>query len=191
MRSRLAPVLSAADLPLAELCAARLDGELFAVCGRFSPVDEPDDVRHRASILASLAPRRLVAELRSAGWVWGACAFPPHPQRFCVGSGARISIGAATPHRLREVVIDEADILEIEGLRLTTPLRTAIDLARSGAAFEEADFAVLQALMRLGGFGHEECLAVMDSRRNLPGKKAAIARILQAESAPRQPSLTR
>lgn len=180
MSLRLTSVLSVADLPLAELCAARLDGELSGIDSYFSPVDEPDDLRHRAAVLAAMAPPKLIAEQHSAAWVWGARTWPPPRQRFCVAVGARISISAAAPHRLREVVIDDTEYVVVEGLRLTTPVRTAIDIARSGTAFDASDRDVIAWLMRFGDFRAEDCRSAMNSRRNLPRRNEAMARLIEA-----------
>ncbi|WP_349903064.1 hypothetical protein [Parafrigoribacterium humi] len=180
MSLRLPPVLSVADLPLAELCAARLDGELRGIDGYFSPVDEPDDLRHRAAVLAAMAPPRLIAEQYSAAWVWGARLWPPDRQQFCAAAGARISMSAAAPHRLREVVIGDTEYVTVEGLRLTTPLRTAVDIARSGTASETSDRDVLARLMVLGTFGPEDCRSAMNSRRNLPRRNQAMVRLADA-----------
>jgi len=180
MSLRLSPVLSVTDLPLAELCAARLDGELSVIGSYFSPVDEPDDLRHRAAVLAAMAPPRLIAEQHSAAWVWGVRPWPPPRQQFCAAVGARISMSAAVPHRLREVVIGDEEYVMVEGLRLTTPLRTAIDIARSPGAFEVGDRDVVAGLMALGDFGPDDCRTAMNSRRNLPRRNEAMERLAGA-----------
>ena len=190
MSPRLSPVLSRLDLPLAELHAARLDGELVAVDDCFSPIDEPDDTLHRARSLAMTSPRRLIAERDSAAWVLGARDRPPSRHQFCADATARTSASAASRHQFREVVIDETEILSIGGLRLTTPIRTVIDIARSSSRFTASERASAAILMNRGGFGAAECLAIMNRRRNLPGKQRALARLRDAERLGVQPSLT-
>ena len=73
----MASVLSPGPLPLAQLHAARLDGELFTVDERFSPVDEVETAWLRARALRSVAGSRMIAELDSAMWVHGLLALPP------------------------------------------------------------------------------------------------------------------
>lgn len=180
MNTRLPSVLSATDLPLAELHAARLDGELVAVADFFSPIDQPDDIQHRAHVLAGMTPHRMIAEKHSAAWVWGVSSDPPRRQQFCVDIDARVCISAAASHRLREVVIDDSEIADIGDLRLTTPLRTAIDIARAGESFHESDRDVIAALMAFGGFSADDCLSTMNRRRNLPRKAEAMERIRDA-----------
>lgn len=152
----------------------------MAVANCFSPIDEPDGIRYRARVLAAMIPHRMIAEQQSAAWVWGVRDQPPLRQQFCVDTEARVSISAGASHRLREVVIDDTEIADVEGLRLTTPLRTAIDIARARESFDAPDRDVLAALMMLGGFGEEECLRTMNRRRNLPRKAEALARIRDA-----------
>ncbi|HXD61246.1 MAG TPA: type IV toxin-antitoxin system AbiEi family antitoxin [Lacisediminihabitans sp.] len=181
IRSRvLSPTLCGSDLPIAELCAARLDGEVVAVAECFSPVDEPDDAQHRARALAVSIPGRLIAERFSAAWVFGACDLPPNRQQFCADSGARICLPGSSRHEVREVVIDDREILTIAGLRLTTPVRTAVDIARSSSEFGPVERRVVRALMLLGGFDAAECAASMNWRRNLPGKHLAMTRIRES-----------
>jgi hypothetical protein len=181
MPFRLPPVLSVAELPLAELYAARLDGELVALDDRFSPIDQPDDIRHRAGLLAAMIPARLIAEQHTAAWVMGVRSRPPLQHQFCAATGARVCLSPSSPYQLREVVIDETETFTLGELRLTTPLRTAVDIARTSPTFDAADRDVVAALMRLWGFGAEDCLLAMNKRRNLPQKRAALARIRAAE----------
>jgi hypothetical protein len=174
---RLPSVLSRHDLPEPELQAARLDGELFAIDECFSPVDEVERLGHRAASLAALVPSRLIAEQHTAAWVYGVVDHPPSKHEFCADIGARIRPASLSRLVLREVVIDPEDIIEIGELRLTSPLRTVVDLAR----FSE-DFApdVARDLMLIGGVSLGDCRALLDRRRNLPGKRRALERIESA-----------
>ncbi len=72
--------------PLAELCAARLDGELFAIDDGWAAVDEPDLPAFRAMATAMRAPRSLIIERMSAAWVHGARDAPPAVAQFCVAA---------------------------------------------------------------------------------------------------------
>ena len=200
MSQRLPAVLSHHDLPQAELNAALLDGEVYAVDECFSPIDEIDQRSHRALALASLLPERLlperllperllpdqplperlIAEQRTAAWVLGALARPPFHHQFCAAIDARVRPSGMTRVTVREVVIDETDLLECAGLRVTTPLRTVVDLARFSPSFGDEEVRLVKNLMSLGGFGVEECKAMLDRRQNLPAKRLAHQRILAA-----------
>lgn len=177
MTPRLPPLLSGNDLPLPELQAARLDGELFSIGDAFIPVDEVEGPRHRARAVHSGLPARVIAEQRSAAWIWGALEAPPRPHQVCVDIAARVRLLGVTAVAVREVVIDAADIELVDGLSVTTPLRTVIDLARFSPRFGHADESIVRALMSLGGFGLEECLTDLDRRRNLPNKRQAVDRL--------------
>lgn len=166
---------------MAELQTARLDGEVVTVNGYYSPIDEPDDIGYRAQVLSMELPGRLIAERHSAAWVFGLLDSPPAIQQFCADAGARVRSPSSSRHQIREVVIDDAETLTIGDLRVTTPLRTAIDIARFTVDFGSEDRAIVAGLMRLGGFGLADCAATMERRRNLPGKHRALARIRQAE----------
>jgi hypothetical protein len=178
MPHRLAPVLSALDLPVAELRAAELDGELFAIDGCWSPIDEPDRTSQRALALAVQLPDRVILERRSAAWVWGQLDTPPRPHDLCTAIGARVRTGAGWPPA-REVVIDDDETVLLSGIRVTTPLRTVVDLARFGPDFDE------QLALRLLAFGRvtvADCIASMERRRNLPGKRLAVERLTALET---------
>jgi hypothetical protein len=184
MSQRLPRVLSGRDLPLAELTAARLDGELYAVDECFSPLDELESTAQRAQAVLATFPRRLIAEQHTAAWVFGAQPAPPSVQQFCVSIEARTRPAIALRVTVREVVIDDDDLLTVSGLPVTTPLRTAVDLARCAADFGDRDLPILAELMRVGGFGVDECAVMLNRRRNLPDKRVALARLVVAASLP-------
>lgn len=182
-------MLSVADLPLAELGAARLDGEVFGLAEGYLPVDLPVDASARAASVRAIVPHeRLIAEQHSAAWIWGVLDAMPRPHRLAAAIGARVSRRSSPWLRVREVVIDEADQAEIGGLSVTTPLRTVLDLVRA-AQFGPVELEVVGRLMDLGGFRAAECLESIRSRRNLPHKHEATARLMAIASA--QPEFTR
>jgi hypothetical protein len=188
--SRLPPVLSRHDLPQAELLAARLDGEVYPVADCFCPIDEIEQSSHRGAALAALIPGRLIAEQLTAAWVLGATRAPPGHRQFCTDIGARIRPAGLVSVTVREVVIGPDEVQNCGGLSVTAPLRTVLDLARFTPRFTSDHYRVTAELMRLGRFGAEECLATLDRRRNLPGKRRALERIVDAAERA-QPPLTR
>jgi len=170
MTPRLPPVLSPLDLPMAELQAARLDGELFRVDSCFAVIDEIEQPRHRAAALHAGLSDRLIAEQLSAAWIWGAIDFPPAPHTLCAAVGARVGHAHPPWMTVREVVIDPLEITTIDGYFVTTPLRTAVDLARFAADF---DPGILNRL----GVDPLDCRAEIERRKNLPGKRRALQRL--------------
>lgn len=185
MTSRLPSLLTTVDFSEAELCALVLDGVLFRVGEGFSAVDEIPGVALRARSLATWLPAQLVAERRTAAWVWGARNDAPAVHELCVDIAVRARPVAAMRLTVREVVITPDEVAHFDGgdvrVRVTTPVRTAVDIARTSRQFAGQDAECVAMLMVLGQFGAEHCVAAMDERRNLPGKKRAVERLRRSE----------
>jgi hypothetical protein len=176
--ARLAPVLHAGDLPLAELCAARLDGELFGVDEGFAPIDSGNGALDRARAAGRFWPGRLIAERATAAWIWGATPDPPPRHQLCASKDARARPPVPVRSTVREVTIAPDEYARLAGLRVTTPLRTVVDLARFGDHYTEVDREVARALIALGEITPDDCRRALDRRRNLPAKKLAWSRLL-------------
>ncbi|MGW4930708.1 hypothetical protein ACWEOH_16310 [Agromyces sp. NPDC004153] len=196
--ARLPSVLDTHDLPLAELCAARLDGELFTIDDGWAPLDEPDLPAFRAAVTALRAPRSLVIERMSAAWVHGAIVAPPPVAQFCVPLKARIAVIGDHRAQVREVRIDDDEIIRFGGVPCTTPVRTAFDLLRD-PGLDDDD--IVTAVASLAATHPRLAAAVLDrfeAAPRLPHKATALARLDRAEQSRRsgdadaaQPSLTR
>ena len=183
--TRLSAVLTALDLPLAELSAARLDGELFAIDEAYSPIDVPDGPTERARSIAPYCQGRLMAEQNSAAWIWGARANPPTFHELCASLGARGRPAFPLRTLVREVVIDEIEFVVLGDVPVTTPLRTIVDLVRFTESFDAEAAATVSKLIRLGRLTIAECLIELDRRHNLPNKKRAKVRLAGlGESSP-------
>ncbi|MHA7305107.1 hypothetical protein ACX80E_07665 [Arthrobacter sp. TMN-49] len=135
---------------LAELHAMKLDGVLDAVVGDvFRPraLAETPAVRAGAlklSIPAALEKRAVLGQL-AAAWVYG-CAPPPQIISLLVDNdGNTASLPARSGCTLRQVYLDAADVRTVGGALVTSPLRTAVDVARS--APEAMARAVLAAMV--------------------------------------------
>ena len=200
--AKLPNVLSIDDLSLAELCAARIDGELIPIGDGWAPVDEPDLPSLRAAAIALSAPRALVIERRSAAWVHGALASPPALAQFCVPRTARVAAVSAPRLVVREVAIDPDDIIEFPFARCTTPPRTGFDLLRDRAEPDDEVESVVAALCA----ERPELLAQLrqrlDDATRMPHRGLALERLDRVERSlaidegdpagnRRQPSLTR
>ena len=177
--SRLSPVLTTNDLPLAELCAARLDGELLRLDDSFTSIDQPHDRTARAASIALSWPERLIAERWTAAWIWGALLQPPGRHTLCASLGARARPSVPQRVLVREVVVDDDELVTIADQRVTTPVRTITDLARFDGS---VSVELLSTLARTGGVDREACRAALDRRRNLPNKIAAWTKICEAIS---------
>ncbi|WP_167045787.1 hypothetical protein [Salinibacterium sp. ZJ454] len=178
MANRRVLVLSAREFPLSELCAMRLDGELFGIDDCFASLDEFESPALRAAAVASGRHPRLIAEQWTAAWVWGAVPAPPARHTFCVRLDARVGRVTSTQTVVREVALDPAEESSIGPLRLTTPLRTVTDLGRwgeAGAGSPEPPVVVaaIAALRSIGGLSLARCLAELERTPHLPHKKRA------------------
>lgn len=176
---RLAPVLTNRDIPAAELGAMRLDGELYELAAGWCPIDELEGPAHRAAAVLGDRSPRLIAELGSAAWVWGATVALPRVDEFCVDLGARARLPLSPLVRVRELVLDPSDRVALGAASVTSPLRTAVDLARFRESLSTVECEAILELARLGGFGVEECREVLNRRRNLPEKRRAAERLTE------------
>jgi hypothetical protein len=176
MARLLGSVLSPADLPWAELQAARLDGELFPLAGAFCPVDELEGPRHRAHAVLGRRSPRLIPELGTAAWIWGAAPEPENLE-FAVTPDARARLSPDQRVTVREIVFGPGDLIDLDGVRVTTAVRTAVDLARFQHPFTPETVARLAAVV---GFALTDCLALLDSRSGIPSKKRAVRNLAAA-----------
>jgi hypothetical protein len=172
-------VLTARDLPEAELGSMRLDGEVYRLADGWCSIDELEGPAHRA--IAALGDRspRLIAELGTAAWIWGATPSLPPVREFCVDLSARARLRPNSLAQVRELVLDPVDRIDLGGSAVTSRLRTAVDLARFRVELSLDEGAAIRELARVGGFGVDECRELMDRRRNLSEKRRARARLEQ------------
>jgi len=175
--AELPAVLSSQDLPLPELCAARLDGELFGLCDGFVVIDQPDHRNQRAAAVLIGQPERVIAEQRTAAWIWGAIEEPPWPHELCVGSSARVRSSGSGWTNVREVVIEQSEIAIVAGLQVTTPLRTIVDLTRFATPFGESEVRIVKAMIASSNMQLSDCKNALSERRNLPNKRRALERL--------------
>lgn len=183
MTPPLASILTCVDLPAVELQAARMDGELFGIDECFSPVDLPEAQTQRAHALASILPERLIAEQLTAAWIWGVTDLMPTRHQLCAAAGARARPANPRGLAIREVVIDEGEIVSLGALSVTSPLRTAFDITRSSTSFGPEEQSMVLRLLVLAGSTIQECREFLNGRRNLPGKRLTRDRLDTLEAA--------
>jgi len=174
-------VLTTLDLPAPELGGMRLDGEVYRLAEGWCSIDVLETPAHRAHAVRGLRSERLIAELGTAAWVWGATPVLPRLVEFCVDLGARARLRISPLVRVRELVLDPGDRVDLgegpSGGAVTSRLRTAVDLARFREQLSDDDARSIVELAADGGFGLAECRELMDRRRNLPEKRRALARL--------------
>ena len=170
------PFLYFADdrLSLAELSAARLDGDLVELGEAYIPADAVETRELRAGSLRGLLGDTLAATHLSAAWVHGALPEPP----------ARHTVQRAVARRLHQVSaggwstatssVDPADLMSIGGvLGHDVPARTLADLSRV------ADDAHTRAARLLAdaapGLGGRRRSTGSQAHGALPHKRSALA----------------
>ena len=178
--SSLPTLLSPGAFSLAELSALRLDGDLYALGDGFCLLDTPEDPTLRARSVLGMRSGRLIAELGTAAWIWGASPTMPRSHELCADHALRSRPAARAALVVREVRFDPSDVTALDGWRVTIPLRTAVDLARFRPEFTDADAHVCRELARIGGFSIQDCVDLMDRRPNLLEKRRARIRLTAA-----------
>ncbi|TFD89078.1 type IV toxin-antitoxin system AbiEi family antitoxin [Cryobacterium serini] len=178
--------LSINDLPLTELYSARLDGQVFQVADSWCVIDEIDGCDTRAIAASQLVPPRAIAEQLTAAWIYGVA---PEPRRhqFCVLISARATAVWSPRAQVREIVRSPDDVRTISGVRVTTPLRTAVDLARytPGTAPAAGLTALLARLLHYGEYP-DVSAAIRLCKRGSPAHSTLAVARLAAVTAPLQ-----
>lgn len=114
----------------------------------------PDSIDLRAKALCLVVPESAVVTDRTAGWLHGAAVLAPGDHRelppvsvFQLPGHTRVR---TSMNRGGERTLEPADVQTIRSVRVTTPLRTALDLGRLLRRYDA--IAALDALLRVGGF---------------------------------------
>ena len=165
------------DLSIGDLLAAFHHGELRRLGECFIPADLPSNAQLRAESIGFGVEGFAVLDRVTAAWVHGALDELPEVHTLAVRHGERASAPRHTVIDVREAVFVPADVITIGRVRVTTPLRTAVDVAR---LFPDIERAVLGRLLKQVDAGINECIALLDRGKNLPGKRAARERLVQA-----------
>ncbi|MHA7283831.1 hypothetical protein [Arthrobacter sp. TMS2-4] len=168
-----------------ELQAMRLEGLVRLVIGGSylrSDFRENPAIRAQAaarSIPSSVRPR--VALGRScAAWVYG-CASPPAVISLVTDHRRRTTaLPPFTPAVMHQVALGPFDVNRVGGVPVTTPLRTALDIAVHG---EDRD--AVGILRAIGGDRSLDCPlrlveAALVNASRVPGKTRALSRVRAA-----------
>ncbi len=155
----------AAGLRRPELAALTQAGLLRnPIRGVYLPAHVPDDTRSRLACVKLVTPSDAVLVDRHAGWAQGAnMLLLPNEHLNALPITMYLPAGRG---RLRNVLTDSGersfskeDLMVVDGVRMTTPLRTALDLGRQ--RWPEPALTALDALHRLGRFSVDELVAEM------------------------------
>lgn len=156
---------SAAQVPVSAQTLAELvrDGHLRRVVrGVFVASDVHDTLGMRARALSLVVPPGAVVTDRTAAWLHGVDVLLPGEHRelppvqvFDRKKGGRLRRpGTISGQRM----MPDSDIAVIDGVRVTTPLRTALDLGRN--RFPERGFAQCEAMVRAGVDREDICSSI-------------------------------
>lgn len=133
--------------------------------GVFHAAHLKHDLALRVACLRLVVPDGCVATDRTAGWLWGASMVlapndhlvTPKVSMFC-SPGRRLRNGLTASGERR---LGRRDVVELDGLPVTTPLRTACDLGRLLRRVQA--FEAMDQMARLGQF--EVADLVAETRR--------------------------
>lgn len=172
---------------LAWLCTHRYVRRL--VTGVYLAVQVEDTLAVRAEALRLVVPPDAVITDRTAGWLHGA--------NMILAPGSHLVVPPVSVFvnrrgaRLRQGIVDSGqrcladdEVMELEGLLVTTPLRTACDLGR--LLHRDQAFAALDSMLRLGRFDREELLDHVARHRGMRGVRQL--RVLAPLADPRAQS---
>jgi hypothetical protein len=173
----------------AELQAMQLDGLLQRICGDSyvhanHPAGPVERARSAVSVLPAALRGRVAVARDSAAWVYGCAPLPPVVH---LVTDHRRRTTALPPHTralMHQVTLGPRDVIMVGGIGVTTPLRTALDVAMH--AEEEAAVVMLR---RLAGEASLNCplglvAAALGAARRVPGKAAAQRRVDRAIGTP-------
>jgi hypothetical protein len=139
--------------------------------GVYVAAELPDTLELRVATLKVVVPEDCVVTDRTAGWLWGANMIlapndhlePPLLSVFCP-PGLRLRNGLTSSGERR---LARDDVVELNGLLVTTPLRTACDLGR--LLHRDQAIAALDSLAALGRFSLDELLAAVERYKGYRG----------------------
>lgn len=163
-------------LSLAELSAARLDGDVVELGDAYIPADAVETPALRAGSLRDILGTALAATHLSAAWIHG--AIPQPPARHTVQRAVERRLHHVMGRRLvyRDVAVAPEDMVLLGGVLVTTAVRTLADLARiDDVAHREAMLALVGDRSGLAG----DAVRWLDEHRPLPRCRPAIAVLSQ------------
>ncbi|WP_404432877.1 type IV toxin-antitoxin system AbiEi family antitoxin [Microbacterium lacus] len=159
-------------LSVAELSAARLDGDLVELGDAYIPADAVETRGLRAGSLRGTLGVTLAATHLSAAWIHGGVDEPParHTVQRAVSRRVNHVLSRRIVYRDTNVALD--DLLLIGGVWVTTPERTLVDLARVNDDLHAC--AARQMSERFPGL-RAESIAWLKRSGVLPHKRPALA----------------
>lgn len=139
--------------------------------GAYLSTAVPDTLDNRARCLAKVAGRHVVVVDRTAAWIWGVDSFHLNDQSGAVPIDAfslrgRPRVRRGGVHGGTRTLVRQ-DFVRVEEVHVTSPVRTALDLACGLSRYEAV--AVLDALMRVQGLTRQDLLLQLPRFRGRRG----------------------
>ena len=141
--------------------------------GLYHSADLPDSLGLRIEALRLVVPESCVVTDRTAGWLWGANMILAPNEHLVVPQaqvfsppGLRLRNGLVSSG---ERILTSEDVALVEGIRVTTPLRTACDLGR--LLHRDQAFAAMDSLAGLRCFSVDE---LVEATRRFAGYRGVI-----------------
>ncbi|WP_323961691.1 hypothetical protein GC088_07040 [Arthrobacter sp. JZ12] len=169
----------------AELQAMRMDGLMTHVCGKsYVRTDQPATPAIRAQSAINSVPRslhrRVALARQSAAWVYGCAPAPALVSLVTDHRRRTTALPAFSDAVMHQVTLGPCDLRSIGGVEVTSPLRTALDIAIHG----QDPWAVV-ALQNIAASPELRCplhlvVLSLESSSRIPGKSRALGRLREA-----------
>ncbi|KKI17163.1 MULTISPECIES: hypothetical protein [unclassified Leucobacter] len=176
--------------PVAVRSAARLRGVLTGCGPGLRGIGWPESPAVRLVALAAWIGPELAACGTTAAWVWGARRDPGHPLHAAVLGGRRARSTEPSALRVHEYRLAPTDLVEFDGLRVTSRVRTAEELLFHEREFGPAERASCRLLV-LGTAGGADALRARVEGSRRPHRARARTRLRECGLSEDQPPLTR
>ena len=148
----------------------RLEAVRPVMHGVYIDAAMPDDLGTRALAVARVLPRDAVICRRTAAWLYGVDVREPGRHRQIPQLDVAVPVGQPPVRRfgVHGVVqeLHDLDVCVVSGVPVTTPLRTAVDLARWLP--RRSALACLDALLHLGLISQAELIAEVERFSRYP-----------------------
>lgn len=136
--------------------------------------DVPDSRQLRVGALRLVTPPDAVISDHSAAWAYGVSTFPPGKMRE-MRPHCLVRHGHARPRSgralVRQTTLPDPDLVEIDGVPVTSPVRTCVDLLRM--EWRPYALAAADAMVRAGVVDQHLVAESVAHLRRLPGTKQA------------------
>lgn len=153
----------------------------------------PDTPTLRAKAVAAFLPDAVICG-RTAAWIWGIGAAGTHddtgkplPAEFAVPSGATLPRRSGCLGRIRN--FEKGDVTTVAGVRVTTPLRTAADIARTEPLPEAV--VILDAFLHQRQVSKRQLESVAGRFAGFAGVRRLIEAVRLADAGSTGPEETR